>query len=316
MIVDVHVHISALAEFHGLMSRELLRSVPFRFMKWRLGLRGDNLETEICLKKVLFRLLDETPEIDAAVILAFDAVHDLEGRIDFSRTHLYTKNDYVIELMQEHRKVLFGASIHPYRKDAIAELERCVKAGAVLVKWLPITQGMNPADARCIPFYEAMAHHNIPLLCHTGGEKSLPNVAPETAAPILLLPALQRGVRVIAAHCGTRSAPREEDYVDQFARMAKDWEHFYGDTAALNLPTRSHAYHTIMNDPAVAAKIIHGSDWPILPVPPATIIGLPAAAETLLEMNWLRRDVLIKQKLGFDQTYWHRAAKVLRLPSM
>ena len=62
------------------------------------------------------------------------------------------------------RKMLFGASVHPYRKDAVAELERCVAAGAVLLKWLPITQGFNPADPRCFPFYEALAHHKLPLL--------------------------------------------------------------------------------------------------------------------------------------------------------
>jgi hypothetical protein len=30
------------------------------------------------------------------------------------------------------------------------------------------------------------------------------------------------------------------------------------------------------------------------------------------EKNWMRRDVLIKQRLGFDEAYWQRAAKVLR----
>jgi hypothetical protein len=33
----------------------------------------------------------------------------------------------------------------------------------------------------------------------------------------------------------------------------------------------------------------------------------------MLERNWMRRDVLIKQKLGFDEAYFRRGAKVLRL---
>ena len=40
-------------------------------------------------------------------------------------------------------------------------------AGAVLLKWLPIVQNFNPADERCFPFYEALAHHKLPLLSHT-----------------------------------------------------------------------------------------------------------------------------------------------------
>ena len=315
MIVDVHVHVSALTLAHGAMSPRLLNSVAFRYMKWRLGLRGADAQTETQLRRLLFDTLDATPELDAAVVLAFDAVYDREtGQLDPHNTHLYTRNDYVIGLARAHRKVLFGASVHPYRPDALTELDRCARAGAVLLKWLPITQGMNPADERCLPFYDALAHHRIPLLCHTGGEKSLPNIAPDTADPELLRPALQRGVTVIAAHCGTRSTFTEPDYVARFARLCREYEHFYGDTAALNLPTRSHAYRTVLEDHVVREKLLHGSDWPIPVIPPATVLGLPAAADAWLERNWLRRDVLVKQRLGFDDAYWRRAARVLRLP--
>jgi hypothetical protein len=33
----------------------------------------------------------------------------------------------------------------------------------------------------------------------------------------------------------------------------------------------------------------------------------------MVQRNWMRRDVLIKQQLGFDDAYWRRAAEVLRL---
>jgi predicted TIM-barrel fold metal-dependent hydrolase len=101
--------------------------------------------------------------------------------------------------------MLFGASVHPYRKDALAELERCIANGAVLLKWLPIVQDFDPSDRRCIPIYEAMAHHGLPLLSHTGGERSLPNLNKDMADPMLLMSAIERGVTGIAANCGTRS---------------------------------------------------------------------------------------------------------------
>jgi len=227
---------------------------------------------------------------------------------------LYVKNDYVIELAKQHPKVLFAASVHPYRKDAVAELERCIKAGAVLLKWLPIVQDIDPMDARCIPFYECLAHHGVPLLSHTGGEKTLPNLNENVKGPALLSEAIKRGVKVIAAHCGTKSAPFEEDYVEEFVRMARDHEHFYGDTAALNLPTRSHVYTQLLEHPDMMKKVMHGSDWPVIPIPPVTRLGLGATADLLHEKNWLRRDVLIKERLGFGKEYWERAAKVLRLP--
>ena len=31
------------------------------------------------------------------------------------------------------------------------------------------------------------------------------------------------------------------------------------------------------------------------------------------ERNWMRRDTLIKRALGFDNDYWHRAQRILRI---
>ena len=218
------------------------------------------------------------------------------------------------ELARRHPKMRPAASIHPDRPDAIEELERCVRAGAVMIKWLPIVQDFNPSDPKCIPFYEALAHHKVTLLSHTGAENALPNLDKTTADPMLLRPALERGVRVIMAHCGSRLKPWELDYVDNFVRLANEFEHCYGDTSALSLPMRSHAYAAILKDKVVREKLVHGSDWPIMPIPPATMIGIRASMGLwLTEGNWMRRDVLIKQHLGFDDAYWRRAAKVLRL---
>jgi predicted TIM-barrel fold metal-dependent hydrolase len=186
----------------------------------------------------------------------------------------------------------------------------------VLLKWLPIVQNFNPADKRCFPFYEALAHYRLPLLCHTGGEVALPNLNYSYADPMLLVPALEHGVTVIAAHCGTRAQPWQSDFTAAFIRLAHDYEHFYGDTAALNLPSRSYAYDVILQDDVVRQKLVHGSDWPIISIPPATRIGWRTALRLMAERNWMRRDVMIKRLLGFDEAYWHRAAKILRRPTL
>ncbi|HWE03654.1 MAG TPA: amidohydrolase family protein [Tepidisphaeraceae bacterium] len=310
MILDVHVHISATTPDHGSMSPRLLKSVPFRFMRWKFGIKGADEAAERALEKTLADTIAGAGKLDAAVVLAFDAVHDQEGRKDDANTHLYVTNDYVIELAARHKNMLFGCSVHPYRKDAVAEIERCVAAGAVLLKWLPIVQNFNPADRRCIPFYEALAHHKLPLLSHTGGEKTLPSLDMSVADPNLLLPAIERGVTVIAAHCGTRSGASDIDFLPAFVRLATDHEHFYGDTSALNLPTRSYAWKTLLADPTLRSKIVHGSDWPIPAFPPVSSLGIGSLG--LLSIgNWMRRDVAIKERLGLDDDYWHRAAKVL-----
>ena len=309
MLVDCHVHVNAFLPANGRTSSMLLGRPSFRYLRWRLGMTGADGETEQALVAALAAELDGASEVDAAVVLAFDAVYGEDGRLDDARTHLHVENDYVIELVKQNPKMLFGASVHPYRRDAVAELERCAAAGAVLLKWLPITQGMNPADPRCFPLYEALAHFGIPLLAHTGGEKTLPNIDISVADPALLVPALERGVTVIAAHCGTRSAPGETCFVDTFVRMAKEHERFYGDTSALNLPTRAYAYRRILDDEGVRSKLVHGSDWPIPPIPMPSNHGWRGAAALLRERNALRRDVAIKRELGLTEPeYWERAA--------
>ena len=312
MRIDVHVHVCAIAADHGAMSLRLYDSIPFRFMRWRLGVNGRDPHVDETLARTLTAQLDATPELDAAVVLAFDAVHRPDGTIDRERTHLYVKNDYVAGLARTHPKVLFGASVHPYRKDAVAELGRCVAMGAKLLKWLPIVQDFNPTDPRCVPFYEALAHHKLPLLCHTGAENALPNLDATTADPMLLRPALERGVTVIMAHCGSRLKPWEVDFVDNFIRLANEFEHCYGDTSALNMPGRWYALQRVLRDPVAKEKLVHGSDWPILPVPPPWTVGWGRAAGLMREKKWIRRDVLIKRRIaGLDDAYWGRAARVL-----
>jgi predicted TIM-barrel fold metal-dependent hydrolase len=314
MVIDCHLHLCTFTPEHGGTSEHLLSTLPFRFMRWRLGMKGADARTERQLEEKFDELMRHTPQLDAAVVLAFDAVYGDDGNLDAANTHLYVTNGYVLELCKTRKHALFGASVHPYRKDALQQLEWAISRGCVLLKWLPIVQGFDPSDRRCFPLYEMLAHHKVPLLAHTGGEKSLPNLRPDVADPMLLLPALERGVTVIGAHCGTRSAPGERDFVPEWSRLARDYENFYGDTAALNLPTRNYAYKQILNDELLRSKLIHGSDWPILPLPP-TSMGLGRAFELMGEDNWIRRDVMIKEALGFDRDYWLRAAKVLRLPA-
>jgi uncharacterized protein len=314
MILDCHVHACAATPGHGCLSPRLFRQWNSRFMRWRLGVRGPHGEAlEQQAERRLVETVNQTPELDAAVILALDAAYDPTGQIDWANTHLYVTNDYVWELSERYPKMLFGASIHPYRRDAVAELERCVQRGAVLMKWLPVVQNFNPADERCLPFYEALAHYQLPLLSHTGGERMLPNVLSGVEDPALLEPALKRGVTVIAAHCGSRDRADHPDYTPTFIRLAHQYENLYGDTAALNLPTRSYAYDALMKDPVVSAKLLHGSDWPVISIPPWRIGWRQATRLMLTESNWMRRDLLIKQRLGFNEAYWHRAASVLRL---
>src|SRR5438046_6614631 len=118
MVIDCHVHVCAFIPSHGKTSAYLLSTIPFRFMRWRLGLRGADERTEHDLEATLVSLIRDTPQMDAVVVLAFDAVYNPDGSLAPANTHLYVTNDYAMELCRRHPSMmLFGASVHPYRAD-------------------------------------------------------------------------------------------------------------------------------------------------------------------------------------------------------
>ncbi|HET7456472.1 MAG TPA: amidohydrolase family protein [Gemmatimonadaceae bacterium] len=313
MLLDLHVHVSAFLPGHGHVSARAERSLPFRYMRRQMRIpKGNGEAAEVAVAERLFAAIDGAAEVDAAVVLAFDAVYDGDGRRDDEGTHLFVENDYVRDLAARHSKVRYGASVHPYRRDAVAEVERCARDGAVLLKWLPITQRFDPSDRRCFPVYEALAALGVPLLSHTGWEHTLPRLLPRAADPSLLVPALERGVTVIAAHCGSGAVPGGRDYLDDFIRLTHVHERLYGDTAGMSLPNRWYAFERLLADDVARSRLVHGSDWPIPAYPDPRRVGLRATRTLLAEKNQLRRDVLVKRAMGLDdEAYWRRGGDLL-----
>ena len=83
-------------------------------------------------------------------------------------------NKFVADSAARHTNLLLGASVNPYRPDALEQLIGPKAHGAVLVKWIPPIMEINPDDPRLIPFYQKMAELHLPLLSHTGRGKSFP----------------------------------------------------------------------------------------------------------------------------------------------
>lgn len=257
--------------------------------------------------------------VSRALLLAHELPHHEDGTPLPERASFYVPNAYILRLAREHPEFLAAVSIHPSRRDAFDELELALAGGAAALKCLPNVQGIDWNARRHTRFLERMAEAGLPLLAHTGSERTMPVMDHKLADPRVLTRPLEIGVTCIAAHCGTGTMLLDPDYLDVFAGMAERFPNLYGDNsalAALNFRLRPSALRRLTSG-VLGERILHGSD---LPVP---VSGLLAWAGGMLPWhehrkaariaNPLERDAQLKRALGFSEESFTRASRVLRL---
>ncbi len=97
-----------------------------------------------------------------------DLRNEDDGVVDETRTQVYVPNDFVWQETNRYPALLYGASINPYRLDALERLTAAHANGAVSIKWIPAIMDIDPADPKISPFYQALAELKLPLLIHVG----------------------------------------------------------------------------------------------------------------------------------------------------
>ena len=260
--------------------------------------------------------------LDAAVILAQDDAYRANGERIENCGSFHVPNDFVLGLARRHPEFLAAISIHPARRDAMEELDRCLTAGAVVLKCLPNCQNIDWNNPLYTRFLERMAESGLILLAHTGSERTLPVLDEKLANPRVLTRALEIGVTCIAAHCGTGMMLLDRDYFDVFAEMTRKFPRLYGDNSALagwNFRARPSMLRRMAGDPELAGRILHGSDVPV-PVSGGLLCALGALSwsewrRTARIPNPIERDAEIKRALGFGEETFTRLAGLLRKPS-
>jgi len=266
-MIDVHVHLAAFpTPSNGcLMSEPMRRKFLVKLNAFVQGLPLD--DPEAANRKYvdnLKRELSASRRVDKAVVLGMDGAYDSRGELVEAHTDFLISNDYVLGVAATDPRLLPGVSIHPGRKDALDELERCAERGAALVKWLPNAQRFDPSDKRFVPFYRALAKLRMPLLSHIGFEFSLIGADQSVGDPLRLIPALEEGVTVIAAHGCSKGLFFGEPYFASMLELVRRYRNFYVDTSALTLPNRVGALLMLRRHPEVFDRLLLGTDYPIL----------------------------------------------------
>lgn len=318
--IDVHVHLAGVGtQGSGCwISDGFRRHYTFRYLRHAYGISDAQLRTTVdqdWAAGIAARVLESG--LDYAVVLGFDGVYDARGDFDPARSQMVVPPRWVFEVCQRYANLLPGPSINPLRRDALARLDECVERGAVLLKWLPSVQAFDPADPRVRPFLRRLAEAGLPLLVHAGtGERTFREVAPEYGALDRIVPALEAGVTVICAHAAARiHLSREPDTWPVLRALLRRYPNLWLDNSGLANPARFRHLPALADDAELAARTLHGSDFPV-PIHAAYYarrLGVRRAREIDREPNAIRRDVLLKQALGFDEASCTRAASVLRL---
>ncbi|OLB63630.1 MAG: hypothetical protein AUH96_10560 [Nitrospirae bacterium 13_2_20CM_2_61_4] len=243
----------------------MLRSPLFKFLAWKHGLSLDDARRSN--QKYVDDLLAELGKaqyVEKAVLLGLDGVYDANGVLDAGKTEFLVSNDYVLRIARAYPERLWpGVSINPQRRDAIEELDRCVEAGAKLVKVLPNTQGFDPANRRYLPFYRRLAGHQIPILSHVGYEFSLIGRDQSAGDPDKLRVPLEEGVTVIAAHGCSHGLVAYEPYYQTLLDLVRRYANFFADVSSLTLPNRFGMLLRLRRHPEVHERLLFGTDYPL-----------------------------------------------------
>lgn len=340
-VVDFHTHVLAIGTSarDAFVNPRMLSGMNLERMKFWIyesaaGI-GDRKNADKEYVARLVRLARAVKQGGKYRILAFDKHYSADGTANPQKTNMYVPNGYVVELARQSPDIFLPVvSIHPYRRDALEELEKWAKAGVKYVKWLPNAMGMDPANPGVDPFYRKMKEHNMILLSHAGEEQAVEAEEDQRLGnPLRLRNPLDMGVRVIIAHAASLGSCDDLDHgsaqtancFDLFLRLMDEKKYaglLFGEISAMLQFNRMPVpLATILKRQDLHARLVNGSDYP-LPAINALIHtrslardGFITAAERaalneIYDYNPLLFDFVLKRTIRHPETRQKLAASV------
>ena len=266
-IIDMHCHTAGIGagDSGAWLSDEMRGS-------WKFGLyirvfgssvKQVTAEGDQIIMEIIARSIRKSKHVDATVILAMDAPYTEAGDLDRPAGEVYVPNRFVGETIKAYPELHFGASVHPNRTDALEELVWSKENGAVLLKWLPNIQNIDPSDKRHIPYYKKLVELDLPLLTHVGDEDSFSTTNNALGDPHLLKLPLSLGARVIAAHVASSGESQGQDNCERLLEMLPDYPTLVADLSTLTQLNRRKYLRKVINDKRLEGRLLYGTDYPL-----------------------------------------------------
>ncbi len=259
------------------------------------------------------------------MLMAFDWHHDEAGRPVPAQSTFHTPNDYARRVAAAFpERFEWIASIHPYREDCVEALKEAVAGGARAVKWLPQAMGIDPGSPLCDRFYDALAAVDLPLISHAGAEKAVEGPSESFGNPLKLRRALNRGVRVVVAHCASLGEEVDLDEgpegptVESFSLFERLMDEpayqgrVFGELSAMTQSNRvGRPLQTVIDRTDWHPRLVNGTDYPLPGVMPLfSLAGFvnegylerheASVLEQIRIVNPLLFDFVLKRHLQFQ----------------
>ncbi|MCB1748988.1 MAG: amidohydrolase family protein [Gammaproteobacteria bacterium] len=320
-VLDMHTHVAALGRGCAgcFVAPELTDSYKFSWYLRAFGTDAHEMAArgDVAVAEHLREQVRNSRFVARAVVLALDGVIDDRGELDRAHTQIYVTNDYVRDLARRFPEFVYGASINPYRRDALARLDQAKRDGAVLVKWIPAIMRIDPADPALDAFYERLVALDLPLLIHVGDENAFHHADNALGDPARLLRPLEHGVRVIAAHLATTGDNGGEENFTRLLPLFARYPRLLSEESSLTQVNKLGYLTRGLAHGGVAERLLHGSDWPLqffplvwawwqAPRAPWAELRYAAGLDSPLD-----RDIAIKAALGTPVAVFTRTASVL-----
>lgn len=285
---DCHAHLIGVGDSSGTWINPVMDQLahPWQYTQKRFFLNAGcaaEAETDASYVNRMLELRQSGLRRAKLLLLAFDYAYDERGRRLRNASSFHTANDYAFSMVRKHPDAFeWIASIHPYRRDALAALDQAAQDGARAIKWLPSSMGIDPAAPACTPYYRKLQTLNLPLLSHAGEERAVYGAGkPEFGNPLLLRHPLDAGLRVIVAHCASMGESADLDRganagpVSNFAlfdRLMNQPQYvgrLFGDISAVTQINRAPvALAKLIERVDWHARLLNGSDYPLPGVMP------------------------------------------------
>lgn len=322
-IIDIHTHAAGIGAGDSgcRVSPDLVASYKFSIYLKAFGTSRDELAAkgdDVLIDRIAERV-KAAHRVQKVVLLALDGPVDSTGRLDTNRTEVFVPNEFVARGCRRHpEQLLFGASIHPFRHDALDRLERASKDGAVLVKWIPSIMDFDPGDERLVPFYRRMKELGMPLLTHTGQERSFTRAKDELCDPKRLRRPLEMGLTVIAAHIASTGANEGQRDTERLREMMREFPNLYSEISSLTQANKPGYLREALGHPEFEKRLCYGSDYPLVNTALVSpwLFPLQLTRAQMSEIaaigNPWDADVTLKQALGVPPDIFQRTATLLR----